>query len=108
VESCRRVVKEEEGHARPALLAGLTTKQIGRLAALRVRARRGADGDGYGTSLGSRQADRRHGLARWLVETGRLSDDLWTTRRAAGPDRAALPGTTVRHVDSAGPCSTSF
>jgi hypothetical protein len=55
--------------------AGLTPEQIGRLAALRARVRRGAYADdGAGTVFGSLLADRRLGFARWLVRTGRLHE----------------------------------
>ena len=72
------------------------TEQISRLADLRVRARRGAyDDDGYGTILGSRQADRRHGFARSLVETGRRSDERERLRDRRKGWR--IPG-TAHHV----------
>lgn len=71
-----RAVSRLERAIAALLVAGLTSEQISRLADLRVRAQRGAyDDDGYGTTAGSNQADRRHEFARWLVQTGRLSDE---------------------------------
>jgi hypothetical protein len=55
--------------------AGLTPRQVNRLAALRARVRRGAYADdGAGTVFGSLLADRRREFARWLVQTGRLHE----------------------------------
>jgi hypothetical protein len=55
--------------------AGLTSKQLRRLASLRARVRRGAYADdGAGTVFGSPLADRRREFARWLVQTGRLHE----------------------------------